>query len=253
MFMNSKDRFSTRVDSYVKYRPSYPNEAIDYLYNKVGLSAGSVVADIGAGTGIFSALLLERGSQVIAVEPNQEMREAAEQGLTGNTHFQAVSGSAEATGLQDQSVDYIVCAQAFHWFDLQAAQVEFRRILKPGGKAILIWNSRLTKGTPFREEYEQLLQTFGTDYNKVNHKNISPEIMASFFKSGKLHESRFVNQQMFDWDGLFGRLRSSSYTPAPGDKHYEVMLHELKELFERNQQDGNVAFEYVTEVFWGEI
>ena len=123
--MNSKERFTERVDTYVKYRPSYPREAIDYLYQAVGLEQGSTVADIGAGTGIFTKLLLERGSSVIAVEPNDGMRSAAVEMLAQEPRFLAVAGSAEETTLTEQSIDYIVCAQAFHWFDRAAARSEF--------------------------------------------------------------------------------------------------------------------------------
>ncbi|CAG7653963.1 class I SAM-dependent methyltransferase [Paenibacillus allorhizosphaerae] len=251
--MNNKERFSNRVDSYVKYRPSYPQEAIDYLYDVVGLQRGSEVADIGAGTGIFSKLLLERGSRVIAVEPNPEMREAAENVLGENPNFRAVAGSAEVTGLPDRSIHFIVCAQAFHWFDRTAAQAEFKRIVKPGGKVVLLWNSRLTHGTPFREAYDRLLQTFGTDYKEVNHKNISPDILATFFKPGTMQEARFTIQQAFDFEGLRGRLLSSSYSPAPGHPNHEPMINELRLIFDRSKQDGKVFFDYETEVFWGEI
>jgi SAM-dependent methyltransferase len=251
--VDNTKRFTNRVDTYVKYRPSYPKEAIDYLYEIVGLKPSSQVADIGAGTGIFSKLLLERGSNIIAVEPNQAMREAAESSLGGNPNFRTATGSAEHTGLTDQSVDFIVCAQAFHWFDRAAAQLEFRRILKPGGKAVLVWNSRLTRGTPFLVEYEQLLRTFGTDYVQVNHRNISPEALALFFKEGDLHIGRFQNRQLFDFEGLSGRLLSSSYSPAPGHPNHEPMMAELRRLFDRNEQNGTVSFDYETEVFWGEV
>lgn len=251
--MNSKERFSNRVDTYLKYRPSYPKEAIDYLYETVGLRPDSEIADIGAGTGIFSKLLLERGSRVIAVEPNPEMRQAAEKMLGGKPNFRAVPGSAEASGLSDRSVDFIVCAQSFHWFDRSAAKREFGRILKPGGKAALIWNSRLAHGTPFREGYERLLQTFGTDYKQVNHKNITPETLAAFFKEGTMREAKFANRQTFDFEGLSGRLRSSSYSPVPGDAAYEPMMEELRKLFEQNAQEGFVFFDYETEIYWGEI
>lgn len=251
--MNNKERFSNRVDSYVKYRPSYPKEAIDYLYYTIGLQTNCDIADIGAGTGIFSALLLERGSRVTAVEPNPEMRTAAEEKFAKDNHFRVSPGSAEKTELSDHSVDFIVCAQAFHWFDRDAAQLEFKRILKPGGKAVLIWNSRRTYGTPFLEEYEQLVQTFGTDYTQVNHKNITPEILSSFFKTGQMQVAHFSNQQVFDFEGLSGRARSSSYIPAPGDPRYENMMTELRSLFERNKQDDKVFFEYETEVYWGEV
>ncbi|MCP1184426.1 class I SAM-dependent methyltransferase [Paenibacillus sp. 1781tsa1] len=251
--MNSEERFTSRVDSYLKYRPSYPKEAIDHLYDVVGLDANSNIADIGSGTGIISKLLLERGSYVITVEPNQAMREAAEQTLKSNPQFQSIAGSAESTGLPDQSVDFIVCAQAFHWFDRSAAQIEFRRILRPGGRVILIWNSRLTHGTPFREEYNQLLHTYGTDYQKVNHKNISQTMLLSFFKEGSMHEMRFRMSQKFDFEGLKGRLLSSSYSPAPGHANYDPMMSELRNLFDKNNQDGIVAFDYETEIYWGEV
>ncbi|PRA07607.1 MULTISPECIES: class I SAM-dependent methyltransferase [unclassified Paenibacillus] len=251
--MNSEERFTSRVDSYLKYRPSYPKEAINHLYDVVGLDANSNIADIGSGTGIISKLLLERGSYVIAVEPNQAMREAAEQTLKSSPQFQSIAGSAESTGLPDQSVDFIVCAQAFHWFDRSAAQIEFRRILRPGGRVILIWNSRLTHGTPFREEYNQLLHTYGTDYNKVNHKNISQTMLLSFFKEGSMHEMRFRMSQKFNFEGLKGRLLSSSYSPAPGHANYDPMMSELRNLFDKNNQEGIVAFDYETEIFWGEV
>ncbi|WP_166246437.1 class I SAM-dependent methyltransferase [Paenibacillus turpanensis] len=251
--MNNRERFTNRVDSYLKYRPSYPKEAVDYLYDFVGLRSNSIIADIGSGTGMFSKLLLERGSNVIAVEPNQAMRVAAERMLESNLNFQIISGSAESTGLPDQSVEFIVCAQAFHWFDHFATQTEFRRILQPGGRVILIWNSRLTKGTSFREEYDQLLHTYGTDYEKVNHKNISQTRLRSFFKEGLMHEMRFGLSQEFDFDGLSGRLLSSSYSPVPGHPNYNPMMTELRNLFDRYNQDGIVLFDYETEIFWGEV
>lgn len=251
--MDSKERFSDRVDTYVKYRPSYPEEAIDYLYAVVGITPHSVIADIGAGTGIFSKLLLSRGSRVIAVEPNEAMREAAVKALGEADGFEAVPGSAEATGLPGQAVDFIVCAQAFHWFDRSAAQLEFRRILKAGGKAVLVWNSRLTHGNPFLEQYERLLRKFGTDYTAVNHKNITREALSSFFKDGTMREARFINRQSYDFEALSGRMRSSSYIPKEGQPSFEPMMAELRSLYDRHQQDGKVSFDYETEVYWGEV
>ncbi|TFE25951.1 class I SAM-dependent methyltransferase [Cohnella luojiensis] len=251
--MNSKERFSSRVETYKKYRPSYPREAIDYLVDVVGLKPQSEVLDIGAGTGIFSRLLLERGARVTAVEPNEEMREAALAASKDNPDFRAVPGSAEETGLPASSYDFIVCAQAFHWFDQAAAKAEFQRVLRPGGKAVLIWNTRLTSGTPFLEGYERLLHELGTDYGKVNHRNISREMLISFFKKDGLREARFSIRQVFDFESLSGRLISSSYSPQPGHPHYEPMMTALRELFDQNELEGKVNFDYVTEVFWGEV
>lgn len=251
--MNSKERFSDRVHAYVKYRPSYPVAAIDYLYDVIGMKRESTIADIGAGTGIFAELLLERGNPVIGVEPNTEMREVAVATLVEEPNFEVSAGSAEATGLPDHSVDYITCAQAFHWFDQQATRSEFKRILKPEGKVILIWNSRLTTGTSFLEQYEQLLHDYGTDYTKVNHKNISAEKLEPFFKKDTMELAKFGNRQVFDWEGLRGRLESSSYVPSSDNPRYNDMIEQLKIIFEHNQHEGVVFFDYETEVFWGEV
>ncbi|MDQ1910687.1 class I SAM-dependent methyltransferase [Paenibacillus sp. GD4] len=251
--MNNKERFSNRVEAYVKHRPSYPKEALDYLYEVVGFQPGSSIADIGSGTGKFSRLLLERGSTVLAIEPNREMREAAEAALASESRYRSVAAAAEETGLPDQSVDYIVCAQSFHWFDRAAAQVEFHRILKPGGKVALIWNSRRIGGTPFMEAYDRLVRTYGIDYDNVGHKVITADTLKPFFQADKLTLGRFDYRQYFDYEGLQGRLVSSSYIPTPGHPSYEPMMAELKRIFEQNRQEGLVEFLYDTEVFWGEV
>ena len=244
-------RFTNRVDDYVRYRPGYPKEALDYLYTVVGFRGDSTIADIGAGTGIFSAYLLERGSRVIAVEPNDAMRQAAEEELGRYPNYVSASGSAEHTGLADQSVDYIVCAQSFHWFDRAKAHAEFRRILRPGGRVVLLWNSRLVHGTPFREEIERLLEEYGVDYKQVRHKNIAPEVLAAFLNGGDMRTARFPNHQRLDLQGLRGRLMSSSYVPLPGHPNHEPMMEELERIFKRHERDGYVSFDYETEVYDG--
>ncbi len=133
------------------------------------------------------------------------------------------------------------------------AKQEFLRILKPGGKAILIWNQRLTSGTPFLEGYEQLLQSYGTDYKDVNHKNVSTETIQDFFHKGKFTKATFAYRQLFDFEGLRGRLASSSYTPAPDHPDYGAMIEQLKSLFEATKMDGQVSFDYETELYWGRV
>jgi ubiquinone/menaquinone biosynthesis C-methylase UbiE len=253
MVMDIKQSFSNRVKDYVKFRPTYPSDAIDYLYDIVKLNENSTVVDIGAGTGKLSKLLVERGTNVIAVEPNQEMRNASLQILGNEPNFRVVAGSAESTFLHDNSVDFIVCAQAFHWFDRSATKIEFKRILKENGKVILVWNTRQTKGTPFLEGIERLLHNYGIGYSEVNHKNISDDELQSFFKENTMDKSVFKIQQLFDFEGLRGRVMSSSYTPMPEHPNYGPMMEELKKLFKRYKENGKVAFIYETELCWGEI
>jgi ubiquinone/menaquinone biosynthesis C-methylase UbiE len=253
MVMGIKQSFSNKVKDYVNYRPTYPIDAIDYLYDILKLNEKSTVADIGAGTGIFSKLLVERGTKVFAVEPNQEMRESSVQTLGKDINFHAIEGSAELTNLSDNSVDFIVCAQAFHWFDRTATKIEFKRIIKEHGKVILVWNTRQTKGTPFLEGLEHLLLNYGIDYSEVNHKNISEEDLQSFFKENTMEKSVFKMQQLFDFEGLRGRIMSSSYSPMPEHPNYEPMMEGLRKLFNRYEKNGKVPYIYDTELYLGEI
>src|SRR5271170_7373092 len=146
---NATQRFSSRVDNYVRYRPGYPSEVLDLLKKTCGLTADSVIADVASGTGIFTRILLENGNRVFGVEPNADMRRAGEEYLASYERFTSVAGTAEATSLPDHSVDIVTAAQAAHWFDRAKARAEFVRILKSGGWAVLIWNERQTDTTPF--------------------------------------------------------------------------------------------------------
>ncbi len=237
-------RFSDRVDAYIKYRPGYPDGLIASLHDLIGLEKGSVVADIGSGTGISSEIFLRHGMTVYGVEPNAAMRRGAEEYLAGFEDFHSINAQAEETALPDQSVDLIAAGQAFHWFDREAAKEEWRRILKPQGHVILFWNSRRTHGTPFLEAYEEMLLQFGTDYRQVNHQNISDEEIVRFFHPNVVQTLRLYNEQLLDPDGLRGRLESSSYIPRPGHPDYMPMVGRLSEIFAEFQQENTVRIEY---------
>ena len=196
--MDSTQRFTDRVEAYIHYRPGYPDALIDLLHSEIGLSEESVVADLGSGTGISSALFLQYGMTVYGVEPNDAMREAAERTLDGYEHFHSVAGTAETTGLSANSVDAVIAGQAFHWFDRERARREFLRILKPQGHVVLFWNSRRTAGSPFLEAYEGLLQRFGTDYNQINHQNIDDKVIAEFFRPDVFEKRTLYNEQVVD-------------------------------------------------------
>jgi len=245
-------RFSSRVDNYVRYRPSYPKAVTGLLRAECGLTSNAVVADIGSGTGKLTELLLESGWRVFGVEPNQEMREAGERLLNSNPRFTSVAATAEATTLPEKCADLVVAGQAFHWFDRERTRAEFLRILKPGGWVALIWNDRRTDATPFLAAYEELLREFATDYDQVNHRNIDAATLQHFFGAEpKLR--RFPYTQHFDFEGLKGRLLSSSYAPERGRPNHEAMLAGLKKLFEVHQMNGLVAFEYNTLVYYAPL
>jgi SAM-dependent methyltransferase len=241
------------VSDYARHRPSYPGELIGLLREDLGLRPEHVVADVGSGTGILTGMLLANGNRVFAVEPNRAMARAAEERLGGNPRFRSVDGRAEATGLESGQVDLVVAGQAFHWFDPARSRDEFRRILKPEGGVALVWNIRRVDGTPFLRGYEAFLRTWGTDYNEVSSRYRDEGALRVFFGPGGYGTRRFDFRQTFDLAGLRGRLLSSSYTPAAGDPRREAMLAALPALFEAHQQEGQVAFEYDTWVYYGRL
>ena len=249
---DTKERFTDRVDDYVRARPGYPRALVDDLAAAEVLSPGAVVADVGSGTGISTELFLAAGYEVVGIEPNAPMRTAAENSLAKYPRFRSLPGSAEATGLADASVDLVVAAQAFHWFDVARARAEFRRILRPGGAVALVWNARRAAGTPFLEGYEKLLLDHGTDYRLVGHRGIGPDRLAAFF-GGPYETRRGENFQDLDLDGLRARLLSSSYVPAAGKPGHDAILAGLADLFERHQHAGRVRLEYDVDLFLGPL
>jgi SAM-dependent methyltransferase len=249
--INPTLRFSSRVENYVKYRPGYPTSILATLTKECRLTAGSVVADIGSGTGILSEIFLKHGNQVLGVEPNHEMRKMGEQLLRKYPVFTSVNGTAEATTLPDFSVDLVAAGQAFHWFDRERTRKEFARILKPDGWVALIWNERLTDTSSFLRGYEDLLQQYGTDYVAVDHRNVDTDAITAFFAPQPFTLKQFENRQIFDYDGLKGRLLSSSYAPETGHPKHQPMLDNLRALFDKHQVDGKVCFDYTTLLYFG--
>ena len=245
-------RFSSRVEDYIRYRPSYPDLVFPWLTAECGLMAPSQIADVGSGTGILSALFLHADCQVWGVEPNPAMRLAAERLLAAEPRFHSVDGRAEATTLPDASIDFVTAAQAFHWFDPDPTRAEFRRILRPGGWVVLIWNERLVT-TGLLTAYEDMLQRLSTDYGRVDHRRIDSAEITRFFQHDQWRVGSFPNHQEFDFDGLRGRLLSSSYVPLPDSPTYQPMMDELTAMFETWQQGGKIRLEYETKVYAGRI
>ncbi len=252
MCSDSKQRFSDRVENYVKYRPHYPVAIIQLLKNQCGLNDKSLIADIGSGSGIFSKLLLDNGYTVQGVEPNQPMREAAEAYLTPFPLFTSVNGSAETTKLADDTVDLITCAQAYHWFRPDETKREFFRILKPGGHILLIWNIR-KNNTPFMQDYENLLCEFGTDYKTVSADKAAVKKIEGAFLPFHLTLETIEHTTLVDWGTLIGRLLSCSYVPNETDDNYQKMISACRNLFDSHSMNGQVEFIYEAKCYLTQI
>jgi len=250
--MDPVTRFSNRAENYAKYRPGYPAEVVAILKSECGLSESSLIADAGSGTGILSEVFLRNGNTVFAIEPNAPMRLFAEQGLQEFHKFVSIEATAEATTLAPGSVDFITAGQAFHWFDREKTKREFRRILKPGGWVVLIWNERRIDSSSFLRDYENLLLRYGTDYEKVRHENVASEI-AEFYAPETFKLKSVENIQPFDFDSLKGRTCSASYTPEPGESNFEPMISKLEEIFNARKSNGVVDFEYDTRIYYGHL
>ncbi|MCR8655754.1 class I SAM-dependent methyltransferase [Paenibacillus endoradicis] len=259
--MDTTERFSGRSQQYVKYRPSYSQEVIQHLIQEIGIISSNFVADIGAGTGIFTEKLLEQHIQTVAVEPNDDMRSALIQHLqsylTDSTQDKLLltvsNGSAEQTDLANESVDHIVCAQAYHWFNAELAQTEFKRILKQGGQVVLLWNQRDVGASAFMNDYDALFLKYGKEYDEVKHKHISQTSLKSFYGGYEPQLASYQYSQQLDRAGLFGRIQSSSFSLQETDSRYDEYSADIEHLFANHEQNGMVNMLYRTDIYWGQM
>jgi len=245
-------RFTDRVADYVRYRPDYPEALFALLRERAQLGPSAVVADVGSGTGIFSAQLLERGATVFGVEPNQAMRAAAESRLGGQPRFISIEGNSTATGLVDGTITLITCAQAFHWFEPAETRREFWRISRSDAPWALVWNSAPEQLDAFNQDYERIKRAYGTDFREISHQGgQAREKIERFFGPGQFQRLTFPHGQPLDREALRGRMLSSSYAPKAGDSRHEPMLQDLDRTFDTHQQNGLVRLEYETELYLG--
>lgn len=246
-------RFTDRVDDYVRYRPRYPDALVTYLAQEAELTPESIVADIGSGTGFLAEVFARHGCEVYGVEPNAAMRTAGEALLAAYPRLHSVEGTAEATRLPPATVDWAVAGQALHWFNQDTARAEWRRILRPGGRIAICWNERDAEHSGFLREYNALLLRYVPEYKDVGHRHMGPATYERLFGHDRYRLGTFPNAQAFDRESLRGRMRSSSYAPKPGHPAHTALMADLDALFDRYQQDGQVTFTYVTKVYWGTI
>ena len=249
--MDPTKRFSNRAKLYANYRPGYPKELISFLRDELNLRPLHIIADVGSGTGLLSKLFLDNGNVVYAVEPNREMRQAAESIFDKNPNFHSVDGTAEHTTLAEHRIDFVTVAQAFHWFDKELTHQEFKRMLKPNGNVILVYNDR-KKTDGFMQEYERLLLKYAPNYKEQTHQDVSEKEINDFYGNEKLGKKYFDNYQSLDLEGFKGRLMSSSFVPLELNLQ-PSFSKELKEIFERCRVQGKVKFEYITRIWYGKI
>lgn len=244
-------RFSSKAGDYERYRPSYPKALPAYFAGDFGMNKNSIVADIGSGTGIFTELLLDRIQTVYAVEPNTEMRTVAEKRLKDHPNFVSVNGRAEATGLAENSLDFITAAQAFHWFDPEKTKPEFARILKKDAFVFLVWNTRSSE-TEFMQAYEALLHSDIKEFKEKTYPHLHKGNIESLLNTD-FRKKSFPNGQLLDWQGLIGRFNSSSYVPPRDSMEYKPLENKLRGIFSRFEENGRILFSYETIVYSGRI
>jgi SAM-dependent methyltransferase len=244
--LNPTGRFSDRADDYRRYRPDYPDAAIDSVLQGLGDHADPATlmgADVGAGTGISALALAERGVRVIAVEPNAAMRAAARP----DPRVDWRDGTAEATTLEDASVDFILCAQAFHWFRVPEALAEFQRVLKPGGRLALMWNNRDRRDAFTREFIAAIHAVDGESL--VEQRAFDPTVIAASGRFDAPRVEEFPHAQTLDLVGVIGRATSASYVPKEGPE-LERLKALLAEAFEHHRDaSGLVTLRYRTHVY----
>ena len=232
---DSSVRFNGRAENYLRYRPRYPQAIIPFLQREIGLASDWQVADVGSGTGFLSEPFVQLGCDVTGVEPNAAMREAGDRYLRSRRNFRSVDGTAESSGLPGESFDLVTAGQAFHWFEPACTREEFKRILRPAGWIVLVWNSRPAAQSIVTREYESILEELNQDYQKVAEKNIRPVTIDNFLDNGApLSQARFPNLQSYTWDQLRGRALSSSYSPLPSDRRHKWFVQALRGLFDRH-------------------
>lgn len=243
------DRFSSRADKYDKFRPGYPPELFDFLAHGVPVLPQTIIAEIGAGTGILTEELAKWGSTIYAIEPNAEMRHKAGTHLVGLANCYLKDGEAENTGLEDNGTDLVICAQSFHWFDFEGAKAEFQRILRPNGSVAIIWNMR-SNATDFEQAYEQLLESYSIDTQAMLERKTRGDNLSSFFGNDHIEKQVYLYETYVEFDQLLGRTYSYSYMPNESED-LSQMRDDLKKIFDQYAENGRVGLSYQTLLFLG--
>jgi SAM-dependent methyltransferase len=246
-------RFSRRVDVYRRFRSRYPREIVDLLRQRCGLAATSVIADIGSGTGMLAEVFLENGNRVFAIEPNSEMRSACRELEASHSGLCCVDGTAEATTLAGQSVDFVTAGRAFHWFNHELCRPEFARILRQGGWVMFANEGRRKGSEPLLQDYEDLLVRHGSDYASTRAQYDMEGACRKFFLNGEIHRADFPSVQKLDYQELEGQTLSFSVMPMPGDPGFPALRLALQDYFTRHQSGGRVPVPTDCTIYFGQL
>ncbi|MCL2772155.1 MAG: class I SAM-dependent methyltransferase [Oscillospiraceae bacterium] len=253
----NEDKFTGKAELYKKFRPTYPKDFLDYLYSQTGFTKDSVIADIGAGTGIFTRLLLECGSKVYAIEPNEDMRETCKKDLSEYQNFISVNAPAEKTGLRETSVDFVTIAQAFHYFDRQLFKQECRRILKPGGKVIIVKNASADSDEDIILKNEDIIAKYRIHAPAQSGQQKSGDLdeYADFFTDGIYEYKTFDNDLYENREHFIGGMLSASFSPSEErePEKYYGFAKELNGLFDEYNINGILRFPQITKSYIGNV
>jgi SAM-dependent methyltransferase len=247
------ERFTGRVDAYRRFRSRYPREIIPVLEARCGLTPESVVADIGAGTGMLAELFLENGNRVFAVEPNADMRAACEELVGQYPGLTCIDGAAEDTRLADHSVDFVAVGRALHWFDQDRCRPEFARILRDGGWVLLASQGPHTRMEPVIREFQTILKQHGLDYARMRHRYDLEKAARQLFAGGDFQEAEFASPEEMTYEDLEGFMLSLSITPQPGHPGFPAMQEALRQFFRRHESGGKVHMPMTCKIHFGHL
>lgn len=242
----NEEKFTGKADKYDKYRPSYPKELADILYEK---TSARTVADIGAGTGKFTSLLALKPWDIIAVEPNSDMLGKFKENLP---EIPIINAPAENTGIDSRSVELVTAATAFHWFDEEKFKEECRRILTPEGRLAVVFNEKVTDElVKMRDEISRIYCGY-----KGHAGKLSPEEGADFLRYKYFSEVEYFEYEhsmTYNKEGFIGNTLSRSYSLKEGDAGYEDYVNELCRLFEKFGSSGYVELKYKASCYLGKL
>jgi SAM-dependent methyltransferase len=238
------ERFDGRAADYDLYRERYDaGEILAPLRDWCGLTPDWLIADVGAGTGMLSDVFLANGNRVIAIEPNAGMRAACANLHAGQPRLEIREGAAESTGLADASIDLVCSGRALHWFDLEAAMREFRRVVRPGGWVVSVAAGRTEFGREENEAFVRVLEQFSGSAKKRLEAYSAYTRMKNFFEGGEFHHYERGGELRMDWPRLRGMALSLSHAPRAGDPRFPEFEHALKEFFDHYEKNGTVTWE----------